>query len=132
MKLTLLLSSFGKSITKTGWTQAEVNPIQDLHDTWVGTLRSLLELAAEDSGAPALPHPKALTCGDTQDDSGLLDEEAEEQAEVEEDTADPGQENIDPSLGQANIRDNIARLGIRGLRQLDPNSAHVRLTRARL
>ena len=130
MKLTLLLSSFGKSITKTGWTQAEVNPIQDLHDTWVGTLRSLLELAAEDSGAPALPHPKALTCGDTQDDSGLLDEEAEEQAEVEEDTA--GQENIDPSLGQANIRDNIARLGIRGLRQLDPNSAHIRLTRARL
>ena len=50
---------------------------------------------------------------------------------MEEDT-DPGQENIDPSSGRASIRDSIDRLGIRGLRQLDPNSAHVRLTRARL
>ena len=48
---------------------------------------------------------------------------------MEEDT-DPGQENIDPS--PASIRNSIDRLGIRGLRQLDPNSAHVRLTRARL
>ena len=154
------LFSFGKSITKPGWTQAEVAPLMDLNDTWQRTLQSLAELGADDSGAPALPPPKMVA--EDGDDSGLHDSselhdnaelhnnaELHDNAEPQEDAEPELQDNLDeevressspgPGLDQENIapagagnRIQLSGLRMAGLRQLDPNASYIRLNRVRL
>ena len=64
--LTLCHFSYGKSITSTAWTQAEVIPIVELNAVWADTLRSITEL-----GNKVEPPPFSYT--HDMDDSGLAD-----------------------------------------------------------
>lgn len=64
--LTLCYFSYGKSITSTAWTQAEVIPIVELNAVWTDTLRSITEL-----GNKVEPPPFSYT--HDMDDSGLAD-----------------------------------------------------------
>ena len=64
--LTLCYFSYGKSITSTAWTQAEVIPIVELNAVWADTLRSITEL-----GNKVEPPPFSYT--HDMDDSGLAD-----------------------------------------------------------
>ena len=64
--LTLCYFSYGKSITSTAWTQAEVSPIVELNAVWADTLRSITEL-----GNKVEPPPFSYT--HDMDDSGLAD-----------------------------------------------------------
>ena len=146
--------SFGKSITKPGWSQAEVAPLMDLNDKWQRTLQSLAELGADDSGAPTLPHTKMVA--EEGDDSGIhnsseLHDNAElhDDAELRDNAGLQPQDNLEeevvdsdspgPSLDQENIApagvgSGIQLNGLRmaGLRQLDPNASYIRLNRVRL
>ena len=153
-------SSFGKSITKPGWSQAEVAPLMDLNDKWQRTLQSLAELGADDSGAPTLPHTKMVT--EEGDDSGLHDSselhdntelhvnvELHDNAELRDNAEHQPQENLEeevvdsgspgPSLDQENIapagvgsRIQLGELRMAGLRQLNPRASYIRLNRVRL
>ena len=64
--LTLCYFSYGKSITSTAWTQAEVSPIVELNAVWADTLSSITEL-----GNKVEPPPFSYT--HDMDDSGLAD-----------------------------------------------------------
>ena len=141
-------SSFGKSITKPGWSQAEVAPLMDLNDKWQRTLQSLAELGADDSGAPTLPHTKMVA--EEGDDSGIHNSsELHDNAELRDNAEHQPQENLEeevvdsgspgPSLDQENIapagvgsRIQLGELRMAGLRQLNPRASYIRLNRVRL
>ena len=74
--------SFGRGITATSWTQAEVRPIVELNKVWVDTLQSISELGNK-VDPPPLSHDFAM------DDSGLVDNQGEGDDEME-DEAEPG------------------------------------------
>ena len=127
----VMAHSFGKSITKEGWSLAEVNPIHQLQEAWTKTLDSIGELASEDNGAPSLPSP----FNPFSDDSGLADNEEGEESIMIPDTEEE-EENIDdvenraPEVpAQPPASPSLSR---RARRQLDPAASYVRLAKARL